>query len=261
MAAAEFSVDAEDWCFPVAGCVSYRGYFKQEKADSFARKLREKGFDTDVSPAIAYSTLGWFNDPLLDTMFAYDDEQLAGIVFHELAHQQLYVKNDTAFNEAYARFVEQAGVQRWLEHRQQTERWQVWLNARQASAEFNQLLASAREDLDQLYSSGQPPDELREQKRQRLDRLQADYHTLVEQSWEGQDYFAGWFRRELNNARLALMSAYEGGGCAFQQLFEDAGRAFEAFHRLAEQKSRLDAALRTQWLKQPCETIAPAGFL
>lgn len=252
VAAEEFSLEPKQWCFPVAGCVSYRGYFKPEDAHAFAGKLSRKGLDTDVSPAIAYSTLGWFDDPLLDTMLAYDDEQLAGIVFHELAHQQLYIKDDTAFNEAYARFVEQAGVLAWLGHRDEPEREQAWRASEQASLDFNRLLSEARTDLQALYETAEPIDEKRRLKAQRFERLGRDYASLVESHWSGRDYYAAWFSRDLNNARLALIASYEGGSCAFDRLFEEAGADFIQFHELARQVSRLSRDQRTAWLDQPC---------
>jgi len=115
VAAPEFSLEPRHWCFPLAGCVPYRGYFDPLDAERLAARLAGKGNDVAVSPALAYSTLGWFRDPLLDTMFRYSEEQLAGIVFHELAHQKLYVKGDAAFNESYATFIEEIGVMLWLD--------------------------------------------------------------------------------------------------------------------------------------------------
>ena len=115
IATEEFSLQAKQWCFAVAGCVPYRGFFKQEKASKSAERYRKKGMDVYVSPAAAYSSLGWFNDPILSTMLSGSDVQLAAYLFHELAHQRLYVKDDGLFNEGYASFVEEAGLKLWLE--------------------------------------------------------------------------------------------------------------------------------------------------
>src|ERR1700753_1223482 len=115
VATPEFSIEPKHWCFPIAGCVAYRGYFKERSARKFAAKLAAQGFDVTVGGVPAYSTLGKFADPVLSTMMRYDDSDLVAIIFHELAHQLLYVKNDTEFNEAFATMVEQAGLERWLE--------------------------------------------------------------------------------------------------------------------------------------------------
>ncbi len=120
VATGEFSLEPKKWCFPVAGCVPYRGFFKQQKARESAARLAGKGMDVIVSPATAYSSLGWFNDPLLSTMFSGSDTRLAAYLFHELAHQRLYIKHDGLFNEGYASFVEETGVRAWLELNQQT---------------------------------------------------------------------------------------------------------------------------------------------
>jgi predicted aminopeptidase len=117
VAAPEFSVNPQRWCFPIAGCVAYRGYFKEEKARQFADSLAKDGFDTYVGGVAAYSTLGKFKDPVLNTMLGYGDDELAAIIFHELSHQLIYVANDSEFNEAFATAVEQAGLERWLKAR------------------------------------------------------------------------------------------------------------------------------------------------
>ena len=122
----EFSLQAKKWCFLFAGCVPYRGFFKQHKAKHSANRLRDKGMDVLVSPVAAYSSLGWFKDPLLSSMFSGADTRLAAYLFHELAHQRLYLKDDGQFNESYASFVEQAGVKAWLESRQSGDQLQDW---------------------------------------------------------------------------------------------------------------------------------------
>ena len=140
-AAPEFSLAAKKWCFPVAGCVPYRGYFEREKALRSADKLRGKGLDVAVSPVTAYSTLGWFDDPLLDTMLQASDQQLAATIIHELSHQRLYVEDDTSFNEAYASFVAYAGVRAWLVENKLEDAEQSWVTRRAAIDDFHRLLA------------------------------------------------------------------------------------------------------------------------
>jgi len=119
VAAEEFSLNPHNWCFPIAGCVSYRGYYSKEDAESYAAGFKEQGFDVTVNGATAYSTLGWFEDPLLNTMLDRSDPSIASLLFHELAHQQLYVGDDSTFNESFASFVEKEGLKQWQKNEQQ----------------------------------------------------------------------------------------------------------------------------------------------
>jgi predicted aminopeptidase len=256
VAAPEFSLEPRKWCFMVSGCVPYRGYFKIETAEKFAGKLAQDGFDTSVSPAIAYSTLGWFDDPLLDTMFQYSDEQLAAFIFHELAHQKLYVKGDTAFNEAYASFVEEAGVRMWLEYAGRAEQLPAWLKQEEAALQFNALLQDSVTRLNALYASGLPEEQMREGKSAALDELRDAYRLLVDTQWAGHSYYESLLSRELNNARLALINSYQGGACAFEKLFTTAQGEMARFHQLAMEKAALKSEQRSSWLNQPCEVIA-----
>jgi len=261
VAAPEFSLEPRNWCFMVSGCVPYRGYFKIESAEKFARKLAQDGFDTSVSPAIAYSTLGWFDDPLLDTMFQYSDEQLAAFIFHELAHQQLYVKGDTAFNEAYASFVEETGVRLWLENTGRLEQLPDWLKLEKAALQFNALLQDSVARLNTLYASGLPEDQMRENKSAVFGDLREAYRSLVDTQWRGRSYYEALLSRELNNARLALINSYQGGTCAFEKLFAEAGEDIARFHQLAIEQAALGSEQRSSWLNQPCEAIASNGDL
>ena len=254
VAAPEFSLKPRQWCFIVSGCVSYRGYFKSKDAERLAGKLRASGFDTAVSPVIAYSTLGWFDDPLLDTMFRYSDEQLAAFIFHELAHQQLYVKGDTAFNEAYASFVEETGVRLWLEYSGKADRLPGWLKLERAGIELNELLQDTQKKLGVLYSSDLPEDRMREEKSALYDGLHEAYRALVESRWDDHGYYDSTFSRPMNNARLALLSSYRGGACAFSQLYQSAQGDMARFQRLAREKSSLDSNQRGAWLQQTCIT-------
>jgi len=261
VAAPEFSIQARQWCFMVTGCVPYRGYFDQQKAQRFAKKLQDQAYDVTVSPAIAYSTLGWFEDPLLDTMLQYGDEQLAAFIFHELAHQQLYVKGDTGFNEAYAGFVEETGVREWLRSTGRDEFLPRWRALNAASIEFNALLRKTRGELDDLYNSGRGEQEMRSGKREILFAMESAYRSLVDDQWGGQNYFQAWFSRGLNNARLALMNSYQGGSCAFQNLYQSAGGNMQKFQRLAADRAALAREERAVWLEQRCEAIASGGDL
>jgi predicted aminopeptidase len=261
VAAPEFSLDPKRWCFMVSGCVPYRGYFNIEAAEKFAGILAEDGFDTAVSPAIAYSTLGWFDDPLVDTMFQYSDRQLAAFIFHELAHQQLYIKGDTAFNEAYASFVEETGVGLWLESSGRAEQRPDWLKSEKAALQFNALLQDTQAKLKTLYASGLPEAQMRENKSAVFNDLREAYRLLMETHWEGRSYYGSVLSRELNNARLALINSYQGGACAFEKLYRTAGSDMARFHQLAAGKADLEKERRSSWLNQPCEAIASNGDL
>jgi len=258
VAAAEFSVDAKLWCFPIAGCVPYRGYFKQQRANEFAGQLQADGYDVYLSPVAAYSTLGWFDDPLLDTMLDYSSSQLAAVLIHELAHQKLYLAGDANFNESFAQFVESVGVKQWLQQTRQQEELQDWLVRRQAEPQFTALLAETRARLRSLYESEMDVAMLREQKQIVFAELQQNYSRMVEQQWQGQNYFAGWMQGELNNARLALAESYAGGGCAFAALYQQANEQVAEFYALAEQQSRLSPEQRQAWLQTPCNAFASA---
>lgn len=261
IATPEFSLTPRRWCFLVSGCVPYRGYFKQKNATEFAGKLARKGYDVSVSPAVAYSTLGWFDDPLLDTMLRYSDEQLAAFLFHELAHQQLYVQGDTGFNESFATFIEETGVKMWLKSSGRENQQREWQERRIAGRQFDALLSETKEHLGVLYRSGMEKDRMRQAKSAIFQDLQAEYERLSETQWGGERYFQAWFSRELNNASLALVDSYRGGVCAFEKLYSEAGRDMVRFQQLASAKAKLPGVQRQAWLDQTCEVIASSGDL
>lgn len=253
VAAPEFSLEPKTWCFLVAGCVPYRGYFEREKAERLAVKLRSKGLDVSVTPAAAYSTLGWFDDPLLDTVLNQSDSQLAGTLIHELAHQRLYVRGDTAFNESYAAFVEQAGVQQWLQATGRESASQAWARRQEAAAWFSRRTTTLRRELAALYRSEQPAAKMRAAKQAAFDGMTQDWEDWRDAHPDRPDLYGAWLGRGLNNADLALVSAYRSGHCAFQHLLEEAEGSFVTFHRLADAQSRRPRADRRQWREQACD--------
>ena len=261
IATGEFSLQPKKWCFPVAGCVPYRGFFERPKARESADRLSQKGMDVIVSPAAAYSSLGWFNDPLLSTMFSGSDSRLAAYLFHELAHQRLYIKNDGLFNEGYANFVEEAGVRSWLKFNQRPDELQRWQQLREVSRDFSSLAVKTRAELIGLYHSNETEAAMRQQKAEIFTALEHDYQQLSDEKWQGKRYYSSWFSEPLNNARLALYNTYEGSHCAFQGLWDQSGANWQEFHRLAEQKSGLTKDERREWLKQKCPEIAPQDDL
>ncbi len=226
-AAPEFSMDAKTWCFPVAGCVSYRGYFSKEDAQREARRLADEGYDVAVGGVAAYSTLGKFDDPLLSTMMSWDDTRLVGVLFHELAHQVLYVKGDSGFNESFATAVEEFGVRRWLDAHKDADEVEKYRQRRQLRQDLMALVADARDTLQAVYESAVSDDEKREIKSKRLARLAADVAALLEAS--GRDP-GSWLSGELNNARLVSMTLYEGRLPEFRALLDKCAQRIECFY-------------------------------
>ena len=233
VAAPEFSVSAHTWCFPIAGCVSYRGYYAEADAREYADGFAERGFDVTVGGASAYSTLGWFDDPVLDTMLRGGELRYVGTLFHEMAHQRLYVKGDSDFNEAYATFVERQGVREWLESRGEGDRIAAYEASLARGEGFAALLAETRESLAALYDEPREEGEMREAKARAFDAMRERYAAL-KASWDGYAGYDGWFARELNNARLVAVSTYRRRVPAFAALFEEVGRDLARFHEAAE---------------------------
>ncbi len=241
------SLEPQTWCYPIAGCVPYRGYFKQQKAEKFAARLAGKGQDVAISPATAYSTLGWFDDPLLDTMLRYPDDRLAGVIFHELAHQRLYIKGDAAFNESFASTVERAGIDAWLGQNgdeAQKTRWTEYSARQQA---FSALLSETRDRLHALYQSGTTEQDILEQKAAIFAELRLNYGGL-KASWNSYQGYDAWFAQDLNNAHFALHATYENGTTAFQCLLQQKNGDFEAFYQAVAQISQWTVEQRTDWL-------------
>lgn len=248
-AAPELSLEPRHWCFLLVGCLGYRGYFVPEAAQELAEALRAGGDDVYVADISAYSTLGWFDDPLLNTFIQWPDGRLAELLFHELAHQRLYVANDTAFNEAYATAVGRLGAERWLERQgtaRQREEYVVDVRRRE---QFLQLTMAARAQLAALYASPRSEAEKRAGKQHILAELRARYQAL-KQGWNGYGGYDRWFAQDLNNAKLAGVSTYHRQVPAFLALFEREGQNFAAFHRAAETIGRLPPAERAAALQK-----------
>ena len=231
-AAPEFSMQPKTWCFPVAGCVSYRGYFAKEAAEREAARLAADGYDVAIGGVPAYSTLGRLKDPVISSMMRWDDAQLVGVLFHELAHQVLYVKGDSGFNESFATAVEEFGVQRWLETRGATREFDAYLERRDLRQSLMELVAVARADLEDLYASPAIADEKRVRKAARLTTLQEAIAERLEQ--EGRDA-TNWLNGELNNARLISMSLYERRLPEFRELLAQCEQQIECFYDAARE--------------------------
>jgi predicted aminopeptidase len=243
VAAPEFSVDPKKWCFPIVGCVAYRGYFVEQRARRFAAGLRAQGFDAAVGGVAAYSTLGHFDDPILSTMVSWNDVELASIIFHELTHQLLYVRNDAAFNEALATTVEEEGVRRWLTQQGREKDLADHLLEQERYLEVIALMNDTRAQLRALYASGLPPPLMRERKRETFETLRDSYAGLRTQ-WGGHAPFDAWFAHDINNAHLASIATYFACVPGFERELKAAGGNLAAFYRRVRELAKLDQPQR-----------------
>lgn len=207
VATPELSLKPKRWCFPVAGCVNYRGYYSKEEAQAYANELRKERYDVDVSGVPAYSTLGWFKDPVLSSFIRYPDAQLARLVFHELAHQQVYAAGDSQFNESFAVAVEELGVERWLARYGDDAVREAYVAYRSRKQDFLRLLMKHRRALEVNYERVASDDEKRRQKAAIFRELQDDYQEL-KQAWGGYAGYDRWFAEPLSNAHLSAVATY-----------------------------------------------------
>lgn len=208
VAAGEFSVDPVTWCFPIAGCVSYRGYFDRTKADAFAQSLSGKGYDTFTGGSAAYSTLGYFADPVLNTMLRRGDTNIAATLFHELAHQRLYVKDDTELSESFATTVEQYAVEEWFMHRDQPEALARYRARLERQSRFASLVRDQRLRLMRLFDSDLDANSMREAKGEAFELMHQEYESL-KADWGGNGDYDAWFDSNLNNASLVAVTSYQ----------------------------------------------------
>ncbi len=259
-AAEEFSVDPKTWCFPIVGCVGYRGYFKEEKAGAYAVRLADGGFDVYVGGVAAYSTLGRFDDPVLNTMLHWADERLAGIIFHELAHQVFYVKGDSAFSEAFATAVEEIGVRMWIDRHATEADLSRYYRERKYHSAFGLLVNQTRDQLRELYARELSDTEKRESKRLIFAGIK-DQYVRTRNAWEDYNGYDAWFARELNNAHLASVATYRQYLPAFHLMFVRVGRDLTVFYDDARELSERSKSDRDAYIRELlaiAETSAPA---
>ena len=223
----QLSVDPINWCFPFAGCVSYRGYFQEDKANKFAQYNKSLGRDTIVLGVPAYSTLGWFADPVLNTFLHYSDLQLVSLIFHELAHQIVYVQDDTTFNESFAVSVEIEGVNRWLSKYGLPADKEAWIKGRIRHKDFLSLFSRTREKLSQLYTSSLDDNEKFLEKEKIIVNLKSDYNTL-KKKWMGFEGFDFFVSGSVNNATFVPLLTYWEYVPFFNKLL-NTERSFQSF--------------------------------
>jgi predicted aminopeptidase len=256
VATPEFSVVPHHWCFPVAGCVAYRGYFHEASAAKFAAGMAAQGFDVAVDGVPAYSTLGKFADPVLSSMMRYGDDELAATIFHELAHQLLYVKDDSSFNEAFATTVEDAGLERWLAHEGTPARMQEFRVDQAREAAFVKLLAGARARLATLYASGVAPEPMRQQKGAILAALGVEIHAFEQREGVSYPLYDEWIMEGLNNARLASVATYYDCVPGFKRLLAQEDNDLPRFYAAARELAHRSRAERHALL---CGSAAAAA--
>ncbi|MCW5576424.1 MAG: aminopeptidase [Burkholderiales bacterium] len=242
-AADEFSVEPKQWCFPFAGCVNYRGYFSEEEARRHAQRLAAEGHDVYVGGVPAYSTIGWFADPLLNTFIRYPEPELARLLFHELAHQVIYVKDDTVFNESFATVVEQAGVARWLaDHGSAADRGR-FAQLQRFRADFRRLVVDARGALAKLYAGEGGVEAKRRRKAEIFDGLRRAYEAQ-RLEWGGFAGYDRWFAQPPGNAHLAAVAVYTQQVPAFQALLEQQDNDLPRFYAAVRELAALPPGAR-----------------
>lgn len=248
-AAPQFSLAPVTWCFPVFGCVPYKGYFSRKDALENAAELQRQGLDVYVTGITAYSTLGWFSDPLLSTMLRQNDTYLASLVFHELAHQKVYVNGDSAFNEAFAVAVETTGTRKWLRATGNRAGLRSYEVDRKRKADFLGLISKTRDELSQVYGSPRSPERMAAAKAATIDRLRIRYRQMRGKRWAGYRGYDAWFDSPINNAKLAATAVYSEEVPAFLRLLDLCSGDYPRFYASVRRIGTLPAPSRAEALR------------
>jgi predicted aminopeptidase len=238
VATPELSLKPVQWCFPVAGCVNYRGYYSKEEAQAYAAELRAEQYDVEVSGVPAYSTLGWFRDPVLSTFIQYPEGELARLVFHELAHQVVYVPGDSRFNESFAVAVEEAGVERWMQLYGDEKMRKNYADYERRKHDFLDLLLKHRKALEANYKSSASTEEKRRLKAEIFQSIKDEYQ-LLKASWGGYAGYDKWFAEPLSNAHLSAIATYHDFVPGFRAILNKEKR-FDRFYAAVKSLSTMD---------------------
>ncbi|MEJ2727401.1 MAG: aminopeptidase [Deltaproteobacteria bacterium] len=248
-AAPQFSLTPKTWCFPIVGCVTYRGYFAEDDARRFGDSLKQEGYDVFIGGAIAYSTLGWFDDPVLSTFISLSEPDTAALIFHELAHGLLYIKDDTAFNESFATAVEQEGLRRWQASANDPKGYEKWLRKHQCRRKFTSLVSKYRARLEALYQQDLPLAAKQKQKAAVFNQMKTEFRDL--RSEDGaMAAFDAWFNYPLNNAQLISVSTYYNWEPAFNAMLAECGGDLKKFYQKCRKLAKKKPAERNRILKQ-----------
>ena len=239
VAAEEFSTQPRQWCFLMVGCLSYRGYFEKEKVESYAEELKQQGLDVYISGVSAYSTLGWFDDPIVSSMLYGDEARRVGIMFHELAHQVMYRKDSTTFNESFAMVVEEEGIRRWFEAGNKPLLLEQYKKNKEKNKQFHDMLLNTKNKLEVLYEQDINAEKKRQIKRQHLTAIKNNY-TQLRQQWNGYSGYDKWMAQELNNAHFLLVQTYHDLVPMFRDLLKKQNNNLQNFYRAAKKMSELD---------------------
>jgi len=246
-AAPEFSLSLKQFCFPVVGCTSYKGYFRKSAAEQAAAKLSSEGLDVFVGGVAAYSTLGWFSDPILDSFLFRSDAQLAALIFHELAHRQLYAKGDSQFNESFATAIERHLLQKWLVEERRLPELAAFEAAIKRQQQMLQLVTEIKKELDLVYSQDIALETRRKAKQDLFNALRERYQVMQE-DWQGNEDYRGWVMSELNNAKLGTLTTYNNWVVSFNALLTVENGDIPAFIASVKRLSRLDRDQRDRRL-------------
>ena len=269
-AAPRFSLQPVTWWYPLVGSLEYRGYFSERGARDYAAYLARKGYDVCTDGVEAYSTLGWFKDPVLNTFVYRDEPELAEVIFHELGHQRVFAPGDTDFNEAFATTVGQEGARRWLLAANETNLYDHYLVSLKRDRQFVQLVMNTRLRLEKIYGDTldkdgnvkaaarlpAPPGEMEREKRAAFDDLRAEYDRL-KAAWDGYDGYDDWFTHDLNNAKLNTIATYYDLVPGFKNLLKENGGDMEKFYQAVERLAKMPREERRQRLRD----LARAGLV
>jgi predicted aminopeptidase len=260
VATPELSLKPLVWCFPVAGCVNYRGYYSKEAAEAYAKELRAEGDDVEVGGVPAYSTLGWFSDPLISTFINYPDAELARMIFHELAHQIVYAQGDSQFNESFASAVEEVGVERWMDRFGNQAMRDGYARYKSRKHDFLALLLKYRKALEQNYALVDRNDSEKRAVKARLFQELKDEYQVLKGNWGGYAGYDRFFEQPLSNAHLASIATYEDFVPAFRAMLRRDG-SFPRFYKSVKQLADMDHADRQRILKALAPPLPPAPLM
>lgn len=249
VATKEFSLKPQKYCFPVAGCVSYRGYFSEESAEAYGAGLRQNGFDVYVRGVSAYSTLGWFDDPVLSSFVWYKEENLANLIYHELAHKILYIKGDTRFNESFATAVGGEGVKRWFNNKNDPVALERLADKKRIQARFIDHVDKYKKLLGRLYGAANLSEQEKRDRKERIfGEMVSEYEIIKTEKWDGYKGYDNWFYNNLNNAKLASVANYNDLVPAFDAILADLDGELPQFYQRCRELADLPKEERNKKL-------------